>query len=92
MQRENIKKFTDIPNVGKATEGDFFLLGLQTPSDLINQDPYQLHSKLCEITNEKHDPCVIDIFIAAIRFMQGEKAQNWWFYTDERKRYLENRI
>jgi len=88
MPRENIKKFTDIPNVGKATERDFILLGFTKPSDLIEQDPYQLYSKLCEITNVKHDPCVIDVFISAIRFMQGEDSQNWWFYTDERKRYL----
>ena len=86
--RTNIKKFTDIPNVGKATEGDFLLLGYKKPCELIDQDPYQLYSRLCEITNQKHDPCVIDVFIAAIRFMQGEEAQKWWFYTDERKRYL----
>ena len=88
MPRENIKKFTDIPNVGKATESDFFLLGFTSPSDLIEQDPYALHAKLCEITKVKHDPCVIDVFISAIRFMQGEQPQKWWFYTDERKRHL----
>ncbi len=88
MPRRNIKRFTDIPNVGKATEGDLLLLGFKIPSELANQDPYKLYNRLCEITNVRHDPCVIDVFISAVRFMQGESKQNWWFYTDERKRHL----
>ena len=88
MVRTNINKFTDIPNVGKATEGDLVLLGFEKPLDLASQDPYELYSKLCRITNQKHDPCVIDVFIAAVRYMQGDDAQKWWLYTDERKRYL----
>ncbi len=88
MPRTNIKKFTDIPNVGKATEGDLRLLGFKTPSELSDQNPYQLYNKLCEITNQRHDPCMIDVFISVVRFMQGEDAKKWWFYTDERKQYL----
>ena len=88
MSRTNIENFTDIPNVGKATESDFILLGFKSPLELACQDPYELYSKLCEITDQRHDPCVIDVFISAVRFMQGEDAQKWWFYTDERKRYL----
>jgi len=86
--RLDIKKFTDIPNVGKATEADFRLLGFKQPSDLINQDPYYLYDKLCDITAQRHDPCVIDVFISAVRYMLGEPAQKWWFYTNERKEYL----
>ncbi len=86
--RLDIQKFTDIPNVGKATEADFLLLGFKQPSGLINQDPYYLYDKLCDITAQRHDPCVIDVFIAAVRYMQGEPAQKWWFYTAERKNHL----
>jgi hypothetical protein len=31
---------------------------------------------------------VIDVFIAAVRFMAGEPAKPWWKYTPERKRTL----
>jgi hypothetical protein len=31
---------------------------------------------------------VIDVFIAAVRFMAGEPAKAWWKYTPERKRTL----
>jgi hypothetical protein len=28
---------------------------------------------------------VLDVFISVVRFMQGETAQAWWCYTEERK-------
>jgi hypothetical protein len=31
---------------------------------------------------------VLDVFIAAVRFMDGEPAQPWWAYTAERKAAL----
>ena len=34
------------------------------------------------------DPCVIDVFISIIRFMQGDEPKPWWQYTAERKAYL----
>jgi hypothetical protein len=34
---------------------------------------------------------VIDVFIAAVRFMAGEPAKPWWKYTPERKRTLAGR-
>ena len=34
------------------------------------------------------DPCLLDTFIAATRFMAGEPPLPWWRYTKERKRTL----
>ncbi|MCG9723376.1 helix-hairpin-helix domain-containing protein [Shewanella sp. Isolate7] len=86
--RASITTFTMIPNVGKATAEDLHKLGLAQPRDLVGQDPYQMHARLEAITGERHDPCVIDVFIAAVRFMEGEEAQPWWHYTPERKAHL----
>ncbi|MEW6983644.1 helix-hairpin-helix domain-containing protein [Colwelliaceae bacterium 6471] len=88
--RENIIKFTDIPNVGPATEQDFKLLGFTSPKQLASQDPYITYENLCQLTRKCHDPCVIDVFIAATKFMSGEPAQKWWYYTAERKEKLLN--
>ena len=88
MVRNNIKKFQEIPNVGKATEKDFFLLGINTPFELVGRDPYQMYRDLCELTNQHHDPCVIDVFIAAIRYMEGGAVKKWWEFTLERKNHL----
>ena len=87
-------QFTDLeqlPNVGPAVAADFRLLGLARPQDLLGRDPYALYDELCRRTKKRHDPCLLDTFIAAVRFMGGEPARPWWAYTAERKRGLQAR-
>src|SRR5262245_18349056 len=84
-------QFTDLeqlPNVGPAVAADFNLPGVARPQDLLGRDPYALYDELCRVTKQRHDPCLLDTFIAAVRFMGGEPAKPWWSYTDERKRAL----
>jgi hypothetical protein len=88
MARDNIEHFQQIPNVGKATELDFVCLGFKHPRELAGRDPYLMYQDLCRLTGQRHDPCVIDVFISAVRFMEGEEAQKWWYYTAERKARL----
>jgi hypothetical protein len=85
MIRTEVKSFQDIPNVGKAIEKDFILMGLKQPLDLANKDPYQMYQALCEITQQRHDPCVIDVFISAVDYMNGGPARKWWEFTQQRK-------
>jgi len=85
MLRKEITKLIDIPNVGKAIEKDFILLGIKEPFELAGRDPYQMFRDLCKVTGEKHDPCVIDIFISAVRYMEGGPPKKWWEFTRERK-------
>ena len=77
-----------LPNVGIAIEKDLALLGITTPDDLVGKDPYEMYSDLCNITGKTHDPCVIDIFISIVRYIEGEPARKWWEYTEERKNKL----
>ena len=86
--REKIRKLEDLPNVGKACAGDLRLLGIELPEQLKGRDPYAMYDELCILTNARHDPCVIDTFISAVRFMEGAPALPWWDYTEERKAYL----
>lgn len=79
-----VRQFEQIPNVGKATAADFVQLGITTPQQLAQQEPLALYQQLCEITGVRHDPCVIDVFAAAIAFMQGKPAQPWWYYSQLR--------
>jgi hypothetical protein len=88
VDRNNIKNLTDLPNIGKATAADLALLGINNPADLIQSDAFKLYNELCHLTQARHDPCVIDVFISAIRFMQGEPARPWWEYTAERKQSI----
>lgn len=83
-----VHRFTDIPNVGPATAGDFETLGLRSPAELAQCDAYALYHRLCAITGVRHDPCVIDVFLAVIDFMNGAPARPWWHYTAQRKHAL----
>lgn len=77
---------TDVPNVGPRTAEDLRQLGIRTPADLRGQDPAALYSRLCALSGLRHDPCVLDVFTAAVEFMAGAPARPWWHYTPRRKR------
>ena len=78
----------DLPNVGKAIAADLRALGIRAPSQLKRQDPYALYDRLNRVTGVRHDPCLLDTFIAVVRFVEGGPAKPWWAYTAERKRTL----
>ncbi|MDX1344676.1 MAG: helix-hairpin-helix domain-containing protein [Sedimenticolaceae bacterium] len=88
MDRSELKVLRDIPNIGVATERMLFGLGVSEPADLIGKDPYQLYDNLCRLTGKKQDPCVLDVLIAAVTYMEGGPARKWWEFTQERKQRL----
>jgi predicted GIY-YIG superfamily endonuclease len=83
-----VARLEDIPNLGPAVAGDLRRLGITTPAELPGRDPYALYDKLCRITGPRHDPCVLDTFIAAVRDMEGAPKRPRWKYTAERKRVM----
>lgn len=82
---EQALKLEHIPNIGPAMVGDFQQLGIDRPAQLIGADPLLLYQRLCGLTATRHDPCVLDTFISAVRFMEGAPPHPWWHYTAERK-------
>lgn len=88
MDRQQYTRLEQIPNIGPSMANDLRLVGVSHPQDLIGRDPYAMYEELCRKTGQRHDPCVIDAFISAVRFMQGEPRRPWWAYTSERKRVL----
>ena len=84
----DIARLEDIPNVGPAVSADLRRLGITTPGELPGRDPYALYDELCRITGRRHDPCLLDTFIAAVRYMEGAPKRSWWKYTAERKRTM----
>ena len=87
-KREELARLEDIPNVGPAVAGDLRKLGINEPDDLVGRDPYAMYDDLCRLTGQRHDPCLLDTFIAAVRYMEGAPKKPWWKYTAERKREL----
>lgn len=78
----------DIPYVGPAIAADLRMVGIQRPADLAGRDPYALYEQLNADTGRRHDPCVLDTFIGAVRYVEGGPRVPWWTYTAERKRTL----
>ena len=88
MSRNEISNLRDIPNIGKAIEKKILLLGLRNPGELVGRDPYRMYKDLCNLTGRGHDPCILDVFISAVRFMEGGPRKKWWEFTKERKEKL----
>ena len=86
VRRERLHRLTDLPNVGPSIAQDLKLIGIDTPDQLIGRDPLALYNSLCLKTGLRQDPCMLDVFIAITRFMDGEAPRVWWDYTEERKR------
>jgi predicted GIY-YIG superfamily endonuclease len=83
-----VARLEDIPNVGPAVAADLRQLGITSPAGLPGCDPYALYDELCRITGQRHDPCLLDTLIAAVRYMEGAPKRPWWKYTAERKRVM----
>ena len=75
VSRADITDLQQIPNVGPSIAANLRLIGVSSPQDLLGKDPYTMYDDLCDTTGVRHDPCVIDVFIAAVRFMAGESGQ-----------------
>ena len=86
--RTDITEFDKIPNVGPATIQYLNMLGINRPFELIGQNPYSMYGELCKIGGKKFDPCLADVFISAVKFMEGAPPHKWWHYTEERKATL----
>jgi len=79
------ERLEQLPNVGPAIAADLRLIGIERPGDLCGKDALSLYTALCRKTGQRHDPCVLDTFMAATDFMRGAPAAPWWKYTAERK-------
>ena len=79
---------TDIPNIGASIAKDLRGLGIQTPADVAAMDPVAVYEALRGPMGQRHDPCVLDTFLAAHAFMRGGPRQPWWDFTAQRKALL----
>jgi hypothetical protein len=75
---------TVIPNVGPAVAGKLRRLGIERPDDLASQDGEDLFERLCALDGVRHDPCLLDTFMAATDWARGAPSRPWWAYSRER--------
>ncbi|HEY1392316.1 MAG TPA: helix-hairpin-helix domain-containing protein [Methylibium sp.] len=84
-QAADCTSLEQLPNIGPSLAADLRLIGVESPRDLIGKDAFVLYQKLCAITGKRHDPCVLDTFMAVTDFMRGAAPAPWWQYTAQRK-------
>ena len=86
--RNTVSQLESLPNIGGVMAGDLRKIGIQYPSELRGKIAYRLYGALFMITGKRHDPCVIDVFLSAIDFMEGGQAKPWWKYTAVRTIFM----
>ncbi len=92
VDRDAVTKLEDIPNVGGAMAGALRLIGIDRPGKLAGQDAVRLYEKLGKRMRKRPDPCVLDVLMAAVHFMDTGETREWWSFTAERKRRLAGEI
>src|SRR3954469_11126206 len=76
---------TTIPNVGPAVARKLVRLGIERPGDLAGEAPEELFERLCALDGRRHDPCLLDTFVAAVAYADGGPARPWWGLSCEGK-------
>lgn len=74
-----------LPNIGPSLAADLRAIGITEPSQLAAADGWALYRRLCEVSGQRQDPCVLDTFLAITDFMRGAPPAPWWHYTQRRK-------
>ena len=82
---DECERLEQMPNIGPSLAADLRLIGVHQPADLVAADAFDLYRRLCSTTGKRHDPCVLDTFIAAVAFMRGGEPKPWWTFTAGRK-------
>ncbi|HUB81421.1 MAG TPA: helix-hairpin-helix domain-containing protein [Bryobacteraceae bacterium] len=83
------RRVRDLVSVGPKIVHDLKMLGVRGVPYLALQDPDRLYEKLCRLTGKRQDPCVLDVFRAAIAQardprLPAEQCQ-WWYWSRKRK-------
>ena len=85
MAEQSEPRLADLRNVGNAALKDFEVLGIVSVPQLAKEEPRELYERLCALTHARHDPCVEDVFAAAIHQARTGEALNWWEFSRRRK-------
>ncbi len=86
--RKMVSRLEELPNIGKSIADDLRLIGINHPAELKGKDAFELYERLNRATGKRQDPCVIDVFMAAVHFMEDGDPLPWWSFTAERKKSI----
>ena len=86
---DTTRQLADLISIGPAMLRDFELLGILSVPQLAKQSPQRMYARLNRATGQRQDPCVLDIFCAAVAQarnprLPAEQCQ-WWYWSRKRK-------
>lgn len=76
-------------SVGPAIRRDFELLGIRSVAQLARANSQSLYQRLCSVTGQRQDICVLDVFAAAVAQARDPRLPAeqcvWWYWSRKRK-------
>jgi hypothetical protein len=86
---ESTRRLGDLISIGPAMLCDFALLRIRSVPQLARQNPERMYARLNRLTGQRQDPCVLDVFCAAVAQaknprLPAEKCE-WWYWSRKRK-------
>lgn len=83
------RQLGDLISIGPAMLHDFEMLGIRSVAQLAKQQPREMYDRLSRKIGQRQDPCVLDVFCAAVAQarnprLPAEQCQ-WWYWSRKRK-------
>ena|SRR5579864_8399545 len=83
------RQLDELISIGPAMLRDFAELRIQSVAQLARQNPKRMYERLNRLRGQRQDPCVLDVFCAAVAQaknprLPAEKCQ-WWYWSRKRK-------
>ena len=71
-----------LPGIGPSMARHIPRLGVRSVKDLARRDPERLYARLCKLTGQKQDPCVLYTFRCAVYAARTPRPKaellKWW--------------
>lgn len=86
ISQEVLKKLMVIPGVGTSLAADLYLLGIREVRQMKSRQPEKLYERLCKLTGQRVDRCVLYVFRCAVYFASTKRPDpeklKWWNWKD----------
>ena len=83
------RELGELISVGPAMLRDFEMLGIRSVEQLAKQEPMRMYRRLEQMTESSQDPCVLDVFCAAVAQARDPRLpveqSRWRYWSKKRK-------
>jgi hypothetical protein len=87
MEPSALEQLEQIPGVGKSVAQDMRNIGIDSVSQLENQDPEKIYQKLCSFKASPVDRCMLYILCCAVYYASNTEHDpnllKWWNWKDK---------